>query len=184
MRKIIFGLAASLDGYIARENGAVDWLKMEDLTEAADEMREFFALIDTVLTGRKTYEKGLELGQDGYDGLMNYVFTGTPRESKKDNVRFITEDVKEFVENLKKQKGKNMCLTGGGILAETFFAGDLIDEIVLGVQPTILGAGIPLFPPSGKQIDLELFDVKTRKSGTVQLSYRVKRQIKKSPEEM
>lgn len=175
MRKIILGLAASLDNYIARENGAVDWLKMEDLTEAADELREFFSSIDTVLTGCKTYEKGLELGQNGYDGLMNYVFTRTPRESKKDNVRFITEGVKEFVENLKKQDGKNMCLTGGGILTKTFFEENLIDEIILGIQPTILGAGIPLFLPNDKQIDLELFDVKTRRSGTVQISYRVKR---------
>lgn len=175
MRKIILGLAMSFDGYIARENGGVDWLKMEDLSEAADEMREFFASIDTVLTGRKTYEKGLELGMDGYDGLMNYVFTRTPRESNKDNVQFVFEDVKKFVERLKLQQGKDICLTGGGSLAKTFFVENLIDEIIIGVQPTILGKGIPLFLQHDKQIDLELFDVKTRRSGTVQLSYRVRR---------
>ncbi len=175
MRKVIFSLAASLDGYIAREDGAVDWLKMEDLTEAADEMKEFFSSVDTILTGRKTYQKGLEFGMDGYDGFINYIFSRSPHESKKDNVHFVSEDACEFVKNLKRQTGKNICLTGGGILAKTFFEAGLIDEIILGVQPTVLGFGIPLFLPHEKQTDLELFDVKTRKSGSVQVSYRVKR---------
>ena len=64
MRKIILSLAVSLDVFIAREDGAVDWLHMEDLTEAADESRKFFKTIDTIFFGRKTFEKGFELGGD------------------------------------------------------------------------------------------------------------------------
>jgi dihydrofolate reductase len=176
MRKVIFGLAASLDGYIARENGDVDWLKMEDLTEAADEMRELFASIDTMFWGRKTLSKGEEMGGDVnmYGEMMNYVFSHTPRESEIENVKFISENVAPFVENLKRQDGKNILLMSGGDLAKTFFEEGLIDELVVGIQPVILGKGIPLFPPRENQIELERFDVKTRKSGTVQISYRVK----------
>ena len=125
MRKIVLALAMSLDGYIARENGDVDWLAMEDLSEGADEMKEFFASVDTVLTGRKTYEKGLEMS--------------------------------------------------GGELAQTFFEHGLIDEIILGIQAKIIGSGIPLFLPHKQQTDLELISIKTRKSGSVQISCRVKR---------
>jgi len=176
MRKIILGLAASLDGYIARANGDVDWLKMEDLTEGADEMKEFFASIDTIFFGRKTYEKGLEMGGDinMYGKVMNYVFSHTPRQSEIENLKFISENVVEFVKNLKRQDGKNILLMGGGSLATTFFEEGLIDELIIGVQPVILGNGIPLFLPHEKQTELERYDVKTRKSGTVQISYRVK----------
>lgn len=177
MRKVILGLALSLDGYIARENGAVDWLRMEDLTEAADESRKFFKSVDTIILGRKTYEKGLELGGDMkmYGNVKLFVFTRTLQASEPENLQFVSENVKEFVEDLKRQTGKNILLMGGGDLAKTFFEENLIDELILGIQPTILGSGIPLFPPQERQTDLEMFDVKTRKSGTVQISYRVKR---------
>lgn len=177
MRKVILALALSLDGYVARENGAVDWLKMEDLAEGKDEMAEFFASIDTIFYGRKTYEKGLEMsgGKDYYgDAIMNYVFSRTPKRSEQKNLQFVSENVREFVENLKRQDGKNIWLMGGGNLAKTFFEEHLIDELILGIQPTILGKGLPLFFPHDRQSDLERLDVKTRRSGSVQITYRVK----------
>ena len=176
MRKVILGLAVSLDGYIARENGDVDWLKMEDLQEASSEMSEFFASIDTILWGRKTFSKGEEMGGDinMYGKVMNYVFSHTPRPSEIENLKFISENAAEFVRNLKRQDGKNILLMGGGDLAKTFLDEGVIDELIIGIQPVILGKGIPLFPPRERQIELERFDVKMRKSGTVQISYRVK----------
>lgn len=176
MRKVILGLAASLDGYIARENGDVDWLKMEDLTEGAEEMKEFFASIDTIFWGRKTLSKGEEMGGDinMYGKVMNYVFSYTPRQSEIENLVFISENVVEFVENLKRQDGKNILLMGGGNLAKTLFEEGLIDELIIGIQPVILGKGIPLFLPQERQMELERLDVKMRESGTVQISYRVK----------
>jgi dihydrofolate reductase len=176
MRKVILGLAVSLDGYIARENGDVDWLKMEDLTEAAIEMKEFFASIDTIFFGRKTFSKGEEMGGDinMYGKVMNYVFSRTPRRSEIKNLVFVSENIGEFVEDLKRQDGENILLMGGGDLAKTFFEEGLIDELIIGVQPVILGKGIPLFLPHDRQTELERFDVKTRNSGTVQISYRVK----------
>lgn len=79
---------------------------MEDLSEAADEMKEFSASVDTILMGRKTYEKCLEFGRNSYNGFVNYVFTKSKRESLKENVKFISSDVREFIENLKRQKVK------------------------------------------------------------------------------
>ncbi|MDQ6786222.1 MAG: dihydrofolate reductase family protein [Acidobacteriota bacterium] len=177
MRKIILALAVSLDGYIARENGAVNWLKTEDLTEAAGESSKFFKSVDTIFLGRKTYEKGLEMtGGDMkmYGDVKLYVFTRTTQTSEHENLQFVSENAEEFVKDLKRQSGKNIWLMGGGDLAKTFFEENLIDEIILGIQPTILGFGIPLFLPRDKQIDLELTNVKTRNSGSVQISYRVK----------
>lgn len=177
MRKVILALAMSLDGYISRENGDVDWLRMEDLTEAKDEMAEFFHSIDAIFFGRKTYEKGLEMsgGKDYYgDAITSYVFSRTPQTSERKNLQFVSENVKEFVENLKQKDGKNILLMGGGDLAKTFFEEKLIDELILGIQPTILGKGLPLFLPHERQSDLERIDVKTRQSGTVQITYRIK----------
>jgi dihydrofolate reductase len=176
MRKIILALAVSLDGYIARENGDVDWLKMQDLTEAADESKEFFASIDTIFFGRATYEKGLEMGGGANfgDGIKCCVFTRSPRTSDDANVQFVSENVVEFVKDIKRSNGKNILLMGGGKIAAKFFAENLIEEMILGIQPVILGAGIPLFVSPQKQIELERTDVKLRKSGTVQISYRVK----------
>lgn len=176
MRKVILALAVSLDGCIARANGDVDWLSMEDLTEASSEMTDFFASIDTILWGRKTYVKGLELGGDigMYGKINNFVFSRTPQESKNENLQFVSDDVKKFVENLKQKDGKNIWLMGGGSLAKTFFEEKLIDELILGVQSKIIGRGIPLFLPHEGQTELELVDVKTRRSGTVQVTYRVK----------
>ncbi len=168
----------SLDGYIARENGDVDWLRMEDLTEATDEMKEFFASVDVILWGRKTYTKGLEMGGDiGMYGnkIKNYIFSRTPQTSEHENLQFVSENVNEFVRDLKRQEGKNIYLMGGGILAKNFFEAGLIDKIILSIQPTILGTGISLFLPHDKQTELELTDVKTRKSGSVQISYRMKK---------
>lgn len=176
MRKIILALAVSLDGYVARENGDVDWLKMQDLSEAADESREFFASIDAILWGRKTFSKSEEMGGDlnMFGAVMNYVFTRTPRTSEIKNLQFVSENAAEFAADLKRTNGENILLMGGGNVAATFFAAGLIDEMILGIQPVILGGGIPLFPPPQKQLELERIDVKLRKSGTVQISYRVK----------
>lgn len=173
-RKVIYSLAASLDGFIATKDGSVDWLQMSDLEEGAEEMREFFASIDTILFGRKTYEKGLEMGGGPtYAGIYNYVFTRSEKFESDGDIEFIKDDPERFVQDLKKKEGKDILLMGGGDLASTFLVAGLIDEIIVGIQPVVLGAGIPLFDGTIATCELERFDLKTRKSGTVQVSYRI-----------
>ena len=89
-------------------------------------------------------------------------------------VSVITENTGEFVRNLKKEKGKDIWLMGGGELAASLLKENLVDEISISIQPVLLGSGIPLFPEIGKQIDLERIECKPYQNGVVALSYRVK----------
>jgi dihydrofolate reductase len=173
MRKVIFGGANSLDNFFARPDHSVDWLMWSDEVSAL--MADFWPTIDTVLMGRKTYEVAAQSGQgDGYPGVANYVFSRTWSGQAPDGVTIVRDDATGFVRHLKQQPGKNICLMGGGNLARTMFEAGLIDELGLNVHPVLLGAGIPLFYPMRRQIDLELMECRPFKNGCVYILYRVK----------
>lgn len=173
MRKLTLGLANSLDNYIARKDGANDWLMYGE--EVAEMTNEFMKTVDTFLIGRKTYEVMLAYGQTSYPGVKNYVFSRTMKESPDETVEIISEDAAAFVKKLKRRKGKGICLFGGGELAKSLFIENLIDEIVLNIHPVILGSGVPLFYEMNRQIELELIDCKSYKKGNIIVTYRVKR---------
>jgi dihydrofolate reductase len=173
MRKVTFGGANSLDNYIARTDDAVDWLSWSE--EAAAITSEFWKTIDTVVMGRRTYEVALSSGMSSYPGVKNYVFSRTMKESPNKKVEIISEDAAEFVRRLKKQRGKGICVMGGGLLAKSLFEADLIDEIGFNIHPVLLGSGIRLFHEMKSQIDLELLDCKIFKNGCVLVTYRVKK---------
>ena len=176
MRKVTFGGANSLDNYIARPDGAVDWLLWS--SEVTKIMTEFWQTIDTVLMGRKTYEAALKLGggegKNPYPGVKTYVFSRTLKPTKSKSVEIVSEDAAGFVRRLKKRKGKDICVMGGGELAQSFFEAGLIDEVGFNIHPVLLGSGIPLFHEMSRQIDLELIECKTLKTGCVVVTYRVK----------
>jgi dihydrofolate reductase len=173
MRKLTFGGANSLDNFIARPEHAVDWLLWSK--EAAAVMGDYWKTIDTVLWGRKTYEVALRNAKGGgsFPGIKNYVFSRTLKASDDGHTTFVSDDAAGFVAKLKKQKGKDICLMGGGELARSLFEAGLIDEIGFNVHPVLLGAGIPLFHPMSRQIDLELLECKPFTNGCVLLRYRV-----------
>ncbi|HEX3131343.1 MAG TPA: dihydrofolate reductase family protein [Thermoanaerobaculia bacterium] len=175
MRTVTYGAACSLDHYIAREDGSVDWLQWSD--EVASISGELWKTLDTVIMGRKTYEAGLRMGTTSYPGMKNYVFSRTLEESPDENVQMIREDVAEFVARLKQESGKGICVMGGGELARSLFEADLIDEVGANIHPVLLGSGIPLFHPMSRQMDLELLENRTLKTGCVYLLYRVKRKV-------
>ncbi|MCI0691846.1 dihydrofolate reductase family protein [candidate division KSB1 bacterium] len=178
MRKVTFGGANSLDNYIARKDGSTDWLFMgqeTDAKETASITTEFWKTIDTVVMGRKTYEVALRSGTTSYPGVKNYVFSRTMKKSPDKKVKIISIDAAEFVRHLKNQKGKGICVMGGGLLAKSLFEANLIDEIGFVILPVLLGSGIPLFHEMNHQIDLELLDCRTFKNGCVFVSYRVKK---------
>src|SRR5262245_59442835 len=152
MRKVTFGLANSLDNFIARKDHAVDWGRWGE--EVASAAAEFLKTIDTVVMGRKTYEVALKSGTGSYPGVKNYVFSRTLRETPNKEVEIISTDAAAFVRKLKRRKGKGICVVGGGKLANSLFEADLIDEIGLHLHPILLGSGIPLFLPMRRQIDL------------------------------
>jgi dihydrofolate reductase len=179
MRKVVFGGANSLDNYFARKDDAVDWLMWSD--EVGKIMADYFKTIDTIVMGRRTYEVAIAMGQgDGSTpGMKTYVFSRTlkPRSSKK--LEITSEDVAEVVGRLKQEEGKDICIMGGGLLAKALFEADLIDEIGFNIHPVLLGSGIPLFYEMSRQIDLELIDCKTLKTGCVLVTYRVKHEVEK-----
>lgn len=179
MRKVVLGLGISLDGYIARKNGAVDWLSMDweyDWTV-------FFKTIDAVLMGRKSWDKALDMSpkkkSNPYAKMETYVFSNTLKESGFEGVEIVSGNLKEFIENLKRKNGKNIWLSGGGKLAKSFLDENLIDEIYLGITPLLLGSGIPLFPELIREIPLRFISCKTYRhkkedNAMVELLYEVK----------
>jgi dihydrofolate reductase len=174
MRKVTFGGANSLDNYFARPDHAVDWLLWGE--EAAAVMTDYWKTIDTVLMGRKTYEVAVKMGQEGgaYPGVKTYVLSRTLPEGSREGITVIRRDAAEFVRELKEGDGGDICLMGGGELARSLFEAGLIDEIGFNIHPVLLGAGIPLFHPMSRQIDLELVECRAFKNGCVYVMYRVK----------
>lgn len=186
MRKVKYFVANSLDNFIARPDGSVDWLLMDGTDYG---MGEFFKSIDAVLLGRKTYEFALSHSPrpkpkgkskqarnktSSGDGMRSYVFSRTMKGAPDEGVEIISEHAGEFVRQLKSSAGKDIWLMGGGELARSLLAENVVDEIGLNIHPVLLGRGLPLFSEIGKQIDLELADCKAHKNGCVQVTYHVR----------
>jgi dihydrofolate reductase len=169
MRKVVLGVGISLDGYIARPDGAVDFLFMpRDYS-----MAPFFATVDTAIMGRKTLDAGLKMSGGSmprYNMLM-YVFSKTRPPGERDGVVFVNESPVRFVTRLRKRRGKDIWLMGGGELARVFLKADLVDRLYLGVVPVLLGEGIPLFPSGFPQRNFALLEDKSYSKGLIALTY-------------
>jgi dihydrofolate reductase len=174
MRTVIYGAACSLDGFIAAPDGAVDWLHFSK--DAQQIMTAFWARIDTVLMGRKTYEVAAS-GQGGGGGLSpveTFVFSRTLKRIDQPGVQLVSQDAAGFVRALKSKKGKGICVLGGGDFANSLFAAGLIDEVGLNIHPILLGSGVPFFLDAHRRIALELAECRQLVGGCVLLTYRVK----------
>jgi dihydrofolate reductase len=175
-RKIIVSIAISTDGFIARPDGDVRWLD-RPRPKGNYGMGEFFKTIDTILWGRKTYDKGIEMGMKtaGFGPeIRNCVFS---RQSQKSLIRgfeWTSEPVKSFAQRLRAQPGKNVWMMGGGGIIASFLDEGEIDEFIIRVIPILIGEGIPLVQPRHRSIPLRLLASKAFPDGVVQLNYRVK----------
>lgn len=175
MRKVVFGGANSLDNYFARKDDSVDWLMWSN--EITQIMADYWKNFDTILMGRRTYEVALRQGGGGSgddSGMKSYVFSRTLKRESHPGVEIISDDAAEFVRKLKAQKGKDICVMGGGLLAKSLFDADLIDEIGFNIHPVLLGSGIPMFHEMDHQINLQLLECRALKNGCVMVTYRVK----------
>ena len=172
MRKVILGLAVSLDGYIEGPNGEYDWC----FTDQDYGMTEFYKRIDSLFIGRRSYELLLTLGDDampGFPKLKEYVFSTTMKDAKP-GVIIINDDIKKNIEKIKHEPGKDIWLFGGASLTSSLLNLDLVDEMSLAIHPIILGSGKPLFSEIKKRIPLDLIDTKTYSSGLVIMVYSFK----------
>ena len=175
-RAVVLGLGISVDGYIARPDGAVDFLFMpKDYS-----MAPFFKTIDAAILGRKTYDVAQKMGGGfGSFKLEYYVMSRTLPPGDRDGLVFTSESPAALVTRLRKKKGKNIWLMGGGELARAFLIDDLVDELYLGMVPVLLGSGLPLFPPGFPQRNFALTENKTFSRGLISLKYQRTRSSRK-----
>ena len=174
MRKIKYHVASTADGFIAHEDHTVEGFLPEGdhVTDYLGSLRSDY---DAVLMGRRTYEFGLQFGvTDPYPWLKQYVLSRTMGRSLDANVELVSENIADFVRALKGEAGKDIYLCGGAELAGALFAENLIDELVLKLNPVIFGSGIPLFSGAIKQSALELAESKVYGNGVVLIRYLVK----------
>ncbi|MEZ5335235.1 MAG: dihydrofolate reductase family protein [Methanolobus sp.] len=169
MRNVILLITCSLDGFIAAEDGSVDWLIGEDEYD----FDTFLAGVGTILMGYKTYHQVLGFGKWPYEGKECYVFTKEHLHSKDEHVIF-SDDPVGTTENLLLGTGDIIWVLGGSSIISQLLNHRLINEIRIAIQPIILGKGIPLFRDIRNSIGLELVDTHAYKSGLVELVYRLK----------
>jgi dihydrofolate reductase len=179
MRKIIVHIATSADGFIARKDGAVDWLDRQPPKGVDYGLAAFYKSIDTILYGRKTYDVAVKFVADGVeiphdDRVRNYVFSRR-RAPKKilPGFEFVNEPIKKFTKRLRAQKGRNIWMMGGGGLIGSFLDEGEIDEFVINVIPVFIGEGIPLIAPRRRTVPLKLVSTTKFPDGVVQLHYKV-----------
>lgn len=172
MRKVILYCAASLDGYIARKDGSVDWLDSIPNPEHSDYgYAQFYDSIDVTLMGNGTYKAVLGFGVDfPYQEKTNYVFSRTSTGTDAPFIQYINDDVISFVNELKTKPGKNIWLVGGGQLNTTLLNAGLIDELIITLFPIILGDGIPTFADGALESHFKVVENKTFDNGLVQLT--------------
>ncbi|HUU47623.1 MAG TPA: dihydrofolate reductase family protein [Nitrosopumilaceae archaeon] len=167
MRKIILFIASSLDGYIARENGDVDWLP----ESGPSGYNDFYKSIDTVIMGKTTYDQVLTFGAYPYKDKKSYIFSRNNNFSKDENTKFV-HDVEKLVKDVISNHGTNIWLVGGAEIISAFMNLNLVDKIILSVIPVVLGTGIPLFKNITKETKLELMKT-TDYEKLVELHYKV-----------
>ncbi len=177
MRTVSLFIATSLDGYIAKPNDDLSFLKLVEKEGEDYGYAEFTSTIDTIILGRKTYDWVVrEIGSSHYDnGERNvYVITRTERPSVG-KTRFYTGSLPELVRQLKSEQGKNIYCDGGAEIINELLKNDLIDELIISVIPVLVGSGTRLFKDGRPEQQLELLTIKSFDTGLTQLHYRRKK---------
>ncbi len=178
MTEIKLFIAATIDGFIARDDGSLDWLDSLPNPNKIDHgYAEFYKDIGTVVIGRKTYEEVLGFGVEWpYANCKTYVVTS------KDNYRTQTENTEvinsisaQNIEVIKTASAKDIWVVGGGEIITGFLNYNLIDEVILCIIPVILGKGIPLFPNNPRETLFELKKSEQFETGAVALHYKKNR---------
>ena len=180
-RRIIVYVATSVDGFIARPDGGIDWLD-RPRPKGNYGMGDFYKSIDTVLWGRKTCDMALDYQKRGVPGtdfdtkVRNYVFTHHPPQGPPPaGVEFVNELIKPFATHLRAKKGKDIWVMGGAGIIASLLDENEIDEFIIHVIPVMIGEGIPLVASRHRTVRLKLLATKKFPDGVVRLHYSVRK---------
>jgi dihydrofolate reductase len=176
-------MAASLDGFIARKDGRVDWLETSDEFAGGDTMgpeavEAFLETIDCYVMGSRTYETALRFEAQGfgwsYGDKPTFVLTSRDLPRTRDTVEFYSGDLAQFVNGRLRPAFPSIWFVGGGMVAAECLRLGLADEVCYSILPVLIGDGIPFFERLDRDVALHLVEVKGYKSGTVELRYEVR----------
>lgn len=170
MKKIRYGVAMSLDGYIAGPKGEADWITLDPDINFA----EIWSQFDTLLMGRRTYEAATaRLGRGPIERKKAIVVSRTLREADHPGVTILPNPSHDQILTIRSQSKKDIWLFGGAELFRFLLHMGEVDAIEVSIVPVLLGGGIPLLPPPAHQTKLKLFSHKVYRSGRVSLTYDV-----------
>jgi dihydrofolate reductase len=178
-------MAASLDGFIARKDGRVDWLETADEFAGGNTMdpgfvEAFLATIDCYVMGSRTYETALRFESQGlgwsYGDKPTFVLTSRELPRTRQTVEFYTGDLAQFVNGRLRPRFRSIWVVGGGVVCGECLRLNLADEVRYAILPIVIGDGIPFFKKLDRDIALHLAEVNAYKSGMVELRYEVRRE--------
>jgi dihydrofolate reductase len=170
MRRVLYRVAASLDGYIAGPRGEVDWIA----PDPAIDLSKAYEGIDTVLLGRRTYELTRQPGAPPWpSGWQIHVFSRTLAAADHPAVMLVSTDAGQHVAALRAASGQNIWLFGGASLFKSLLESGQVDVVQVLVVPVLLGGGVPLVEGGAPQTQLALEQVERYPSGMLNLRYQV-----------
>lgn len=182
--RVTIHMAASVDGFIARKDGSVDWLETHDDFAAGESMdaayiETFLRSIDCYVMGSRTYETALRYETSGqgwaYGDKPTFVLTSRDLPKTRDNVQFYSGDLAELVNERLRPAYRSIWFVGGGVLCADCLRLGLADEVRYSLLPIVIGEGLQFFEQLGKDVALHLMEVKAYKNGIVALRYEVRR---------
>jgi len=170
-RKLFLYIAMSLDGFIAKADDDISFLSQVEKEGEDYGYSTFLESVDTIILGRKTYDKILSMGFElPYGSREVYVLTRSPKPGSG-SLHFYSGDVSDLILNLKSQEGKHIYCDGGAETILQLLMDDLIDEMIISIIPILLGDGISLFKGGLQEKKLQLISADTFEKGLVQLHY-------------
>lgn len=180
--RVTIHMAASLDGFIARKDGRVDWLETSDEFAGGDTMdpafvETFLKTIDCYVMGSRTYETALHFEAQGlgwaYGDKPTFVLTTRELPRTRDTVEFYSGDLALLVNERLRPRFRSIWFVGGGFVSAECLRLGLADDIRYSILPILIGDGIPFFKQLDTDVALHLAEVKAYKSGMVELHYEV-----------